>query len=172
MAAKTGKLGAIYWGSTSMSSTGAGQRIAMVRNWTLTETVEPIDVTSFDSSGYREYMASTGGSTIHVHGIHTWTGGAEKLWTSGGSTVNFTDWIGGSTVIVNSSKFYIRLFVQWSSTPTTGKPAVYYYGPIKVMTGVNYNTPWDGAISQDVTFQGSSKLQLAIIPSTWSSTAP
>lgn len=158
MAAKSGKLGAVYEGSTSMSSTGAGQRLAMVRNWTISESVNTIDVTSFDSSGYRDHIDE---------GHKTWTGTAEKLWTSGGSTVNFTDWCGTTQ--------FVRLFVQWTSTPKAAKPAIYYYGKVKTVTGMNINTPLDGAITQDVTFQGCSNLQLAVISSSsdaWSSTTP
>ena len=154
MAAKSGKLGAVYEGSTSMSSTGAGSRIAMVRNWTLSETADALDVSSFDSSGYRDY----------IKGCQTWSGGAESFWTSGGSTISFKDWTG-------TTKF-VRLFLQHTTTPTTAKPAIYYYGKVAVVTGANIETPFDGVITHGVTFQGTSKLQLAVIPSTWSSTAP
>ena len=152
MPAISGKAGAVYVGSTSMSSTDSAIKMLGFRSWTLSDSAETLDVTSFDSSGLRE----------HVVGHKTWTGSAEKLWVTDGTTYNCDDWAG-------SSKF-VRFFVQWSSTPGATAPAKYYYGHVKVITNMSANNDVAGVIPESITFQGTSNLHYVTVASTWTST--
>ena len=118
MAATAGKGGSIVCSSAQ----------TMVKSWTINHTGDALDVTSFDSSGYRDYVA----------GLVGWSGNFSCNW----STVNNIAM--GTTV---KGKF--RLGSTSASKVLHGKI---------IVTGCNYGCDVAGVITQDYTFSGCLQL--------------
>lgn len=126
----------------TIAETTPGTLMAGFLNWKLNLGAEALDVTSFDSSGKKEYIA----------GLKNWDATVEKHWMSTGH--NPTDWVGSSgTTGTTGGKKTVRLFLQYTSSPSTAKPSLYMEGRA-VVTGMNLNAPANTVIAQSLTLQG------------------
>jgi predicted secreted protein len=101
----------------------------MIKSWSINDAADALDVTSFDSSGIRQY----------VGGLRGWSGSFTANWTSentavpGGTAISFTGRL-GSTTAGHLLKGNI------------------------IVTGIAYNCDVAGAISMDYSFQGTGNL--------------
>ena len=144
---KMGTAGASSSGVTgTVAETTPGTLMAGFLDWKLNLGADALDATTFDSSGKREFII----------GLKKWDATAEKYWMSTGH--NPTDWVGSSgTTGTTGGKKTIRLFLQYTTTPSTANPSLYFEGRAMV-TGMNIDTPVDGVIKQSLTFQGDGTL--------------
>ena len=126
--------GALY---TSTSTSGSVAKIAEIREWTISGEQDPIDVTSADSSGDREY----------IPGLRGWTASAEHLYAgdSTGQTQLFD-------MVTQGIKGTLEFYPQGSST---GFPI---YSGQAFMTSWELASPNDDAAAVSVEWQGDGAL--------------
>ena len=69
-------------------------KVAEIANWSLDLGTDDIDITSFDSNGWKEYLA----------GLKEWSGNMEgnlKIGDTNGQKAILNAWLAGETVVVN-----------------------------------------------------------------------
>ena len=79
-----GKSGSVYLGAN---------KVAELLNWSLDLGADNIDITSFDSSGWKEFLA----------GLKEWSGSAEgnfKLADTNGQLAIYNAWLNGTTLSI------------------------------------------------------------------------
>ena len=101
----------------------------MVKSWSVNHSADALDVTSFDSSGLREFLG----------GLSGWSGSFTANW----STLNVIT-VGGTAI---AAKFRL-------GSTTAGH---LLHGSVFI-TGVNYSNDVGGVATQDYSFQGTGKL--------------
>jgi predicted secreted protein len=102
--ALTGKDGAVYIGAN---------KIAEMTNWSLDLGVDDVDVTNFDSDGWKEYLA----------GLKEWSGSTEgnfKLDDINGQKAILTAWLNGTAL---GFEFRVNSTVKFSGSALV-KPSI------------------------------------------------
>lgn len=120
----------------STATSGTLSPIAEVRNWTISQAMSSIDVTTHDSSGYRDIVA----------GIVSWSGTAEFLYVT-----SSTDHKGIFDVMVNKTAVDAEFY------PTGSSSDGYYSGDV-YLTSFDLNSPNEDALASNITFEGNGQL--------------
>lgn len=115
----SGKVGAIYNGAV---------QLAGFYDWELTYESEALEVTDFNSAGWREFIS----------GLKGWSATAARWFQVGQTSLNA------------GTSYTIRYYLD-SGT------GLYLTGT-SLVTSRNPNSPVDGAVGDDVEFQGSAVL--------------
>ena len=126
MAKVTGKDGGVYIGAS---------KIAELENWSLDMGADDVDVTSFDSEGWKEFLA----------GLKEWSGSAEGNYDStdtAGQKAILTAWLNGEAVTLDLK---VNSTITFSGSALV-KPAI--------------ETPVDDKVSFSFDFQGTGALSL------------
>lgn len=123
-----GKSGALYVGA-------APDKVAEMKSWSLDLGADNIDVTTFDSNGWKEFLA----------GLKEWSGSAEgnfKLEDTQGQKALFDAWINGTVLAAE--------FRLGAATPK-------FTGSVLV-TGVSVEDAVDGEVTISFDLQGTGSL--------------
>ena len=126
MAKVTGKDGGVYIGAS---------KIAELANWNLDLGADDVDVTSFDSEGWKEFLA----------GLKEWSGSAEGNYDStdtAGQKAILTAWLNGEAVTLDLK---VTDTIKFSGSALV-KPSI--------------ETPVDDKVSFSFDFQGTGPLTL------------
>ncbi len=124
-----------------------GGSLAGFFNWSLDWKCDLADVTDWDSSGKREFIA----------GVKEWSATAERNWHD---TANV--WFGA----VNGTYQFVRFFVKYVASPSVGDPALFYEG-LAIVTATQPSAPVDDAIKQTFNFQGVGALTPVTQTTSW-----
>lgn len=120
----------------STSTSGSVTKLAGLTNFSINLANDPIDVTTFDSSGAREF----------VYGLDGWDGTAEvAMVTTNATHKNFVD------MLLGRLKGNIEFFPSGSSSDG------YYSGSV-LMTGWNLSAPMEDKLGLSVAFRGTGVL--------------
>lgn len=123
-----GKSGSLYVGATP-------NKVAEISNWSLDLGAENIDVTTFDSNGWKEYLA----------GLKEWSGSAGgnfKFTDTNGQQAIYNAWLNGTTLAVE-----LRL----------GTTSPKFTGTV-LITGISVESPVDDKAAINFDFQGTGAL--------------
>lgn len=125
--ALVGTGGSVYLGAN---------KVGEIQNWSLDLGAETPETTSFDSAGWKTFIA----------GLKEWSGSMEGNWIvntdTNGQTAIQNAWLAGTTLTV--------------SLRVNAVPAA--YGGSILITGLSINTPVDDKIDFGVEFQGTGPL--------------
>ena len=114
-----------------------GSVAAAFYNWTLDIGGDVVECTTFDSDGWREYIAT----------LRDWTATAEKYWVSDS---NQDDWIG--------TEMLVRFFTRYDASPDVTN--AFFYEGYALVTGLSTAAPVGELVTQTLTFQGTPKATL------------
>lgn len=113
-----------------------GNRVAELSNWSLDLGADDIDVTTFDSAGWKEFL----------QGLKEWSGSAEgnfNLSDTNGQRAIYNAWVSGTPLDV---------------TFQTAAAGTAFQG--QVLPKLNIETPVDDKASVSFDFKGTGPLQL------------
>lgn len=121
-----------------------GTQLAGFFNWTISIDGEAHEVTDFQDSGNKTYLA----------GLKGWTATAEKHWMSEG---NQGAWI-------NADKT-VRFFEVYDAAPNT--TTVYYFAGDCIVSGIETAVPVGDVVTQTLTFTGDGALTATTRSTAW-----
>lgn len=118
------------------STGGTASELGSLRNFSIDQTMSPIDVTTHDSSGYREI----------IRGITQWSGSAEFLYVTASTNHKALSDLVGTSVPVTGS-FY-----------PTGSSSDGYWSGTMYFTNWGVSAPNEDALASNVAFEGTGVL--------------
>jgi predicted secreted protein len=123
----------------SSASGGTINELGSLRNFGISATHTPVDVTTFDSSGHRDFVA----------GWENWTGTAETLHVQ--TSTRHKDL---ADLMIARTKFDMQFY-------PTGSSSDGYYSGSAFFTDFGVNAPMEDALAGNIGFQGTGTLARA-----------